>query len=122
MYAALILALAQSPVPPAAPTQSGFPGNPTGFRPKVEIPFNRFYDYPELLAWMDKLEAAFPKLMRHELIGDHGGPEVLGQRGCEPLDDPRTIVVIGLRIVKGQDECRRPGSTHFSLRRHSRQE
>jgi len=77
MYAMLFFALAQtpaqpqaqSPLPPAAPTVSGFPGNPTGFRPKLEIPFNRFYDYPELLAWMDKLEATFPKLMRHEVIG-----------------------------------------------------
>jgi hypothetical protein len=75
MYALLLFSLAQSPsaaqspLPPAAPTVQGFPGNPTGFRPKVEIPFNRFYDYPELLAWMDKLEAAYPKLMHHELIG-----------------------------------------------------
>jgi Zinc carboxypeptidase len=71
MLALLVLALAQSqtPVPPSAPTRNGFPGNPTGFRPTVEIPFNRFYDYPELLSWMDKLEAAFPKLMRHEVIG-----------------------------------------------------
>jgi len=50
MYAMLFFALAQtpaqpqaqSPLPPAAPTVSGFPGNPTGFRPKLEIPFNRF--------------------------------------------------------------------------------
>ncbi len=74
----LALVLAQSPssgasstpsVPPAAPTRTGFPGNPTGFRPRVEIPFNRFYDYPELLAWMDVLEATYPKLMHHEVIG-----------------------------------------------------
>ena len=52
-----------------APQEPGFPGLPVGHAPKVEIPWNRFYDYPEVHAQLDRLEAAFPGLMRHEVIG-----------------------------------------------------
>lgn len=54
---------------PAMKIEAGFPGTPVGHAPKVEIPWNRLYDLPELYAHMDRLEAAFPKLMHHEVIG-----------------------------------------------------
>lgn len=68
---ALILALlaAQTPAPKPAPQEKGFPGSPVNHRPVVEIAWNRFYDVPEIYALLDKLEAAFPKLVRHETIG-----------------------------------------------------
>jgi hypothetical protein len=68
----IALVLSQQPKPPdlhdvAKPT--GFPGTPVGHVPKVEIPWNRFYDTPELYAHFDRLETAFPKLVHHEVIG-----------------------------------------------------
>jgi hypothetical protein len=59
---------AAKPIAPA-PQEPGFPGTPVGHRPKVEIPWNRFYDVPEIYALLDRLEAAFPSLVRHEVIG-----------------------------------------------------
>ena len=47
----------------------GFPGSSVGHAPKVEIPWNRFYDYDELLAHFDRVQAAFPALVTHEVIG-----------------------------------------------------
>jgi len=55
--------------PAVAGAGPGFPGTAVGHAPKVEIPWNRFYDYPELLAHFDRVEAAFPALVRHEVIG-----------------------------------------------------
>ncbi len=49
--------------------QGGFPGTPVGHAPKVEIPWNRLYDEPEIHAHMERLETAFPDLLRHEEIG-----------------------------------------------------
>jgi len=49
--------------------QGGFPGTPAGSRPKVEIPWNRVYDEPEIHAHFERLEQAFPDLLRHEDIG-----------------------------------------------------
>lgn len=59
----------QAGQPPIAGAGPGFPGIPVGHTPKVEIPWNRFYDYPEVYAHLDRLEAAYPGLMRHEVIG-----------------------------------------------------
>jgi hypothetical protein len=55
--------------PPVAGGGPGFPGTPVGHTPRVEIPWNRFYDYPEVYAHLDRLEAAYPGLMHHEVIG-----------------------------------------------------
>src|SRR5262249_50807545 len=57
------------PAPKAAPQEKGFPGSPVNHRPVVEIAWNRFYDVPEIYALLDKLEAAYPKLVQHETIG-----------------------------------------------------
>ena len=62
--AALGLAHAQDAQHP-----TGFPGTPVGHVPRVEIPWNRFYDTPELYALFDKLESTYPTLLRHEVIG-----------------------------------------------------
>ena len=78
MIASLLVALvsAQSPVParaPAAqapvPREKGFPGTPVGRAPRVEVAWNRLYDYADLYALFDRLEAANPGLLRHETIG-----------------------------------------------------
>ena len=65
-FLALVQAAAQKP---AAPQEPGFPGTPVNHRPKVEIPWDRFYDVPEVYAHLDRLEAAYPKFVRHEVIG-----------------------------------------------------
>jgi hypothetical protein len=65
----LALALCALQDKPVMKYEPGFPGTPVGHAPKVEIPWNRLYDLPELYAHMDRLEAAFPNLMRHEVIG-----------------------------------------------------
>jgi len=49
--------------------EPGFPGSAVGHRPKVEIPWNRFYSVAEVYAHLDRLEAAFPGFVRHEVIG-----------------------------------------------------
>lgn len=65
-FALQIGASAQNPVVGGGP---GFPGSALGHAPKVEIPWNRFYDYPDVHAQFDRIEAAFPALVRHEVIG-----------------------------------------------------
>ncbi len=55
-----------------APQQAGdegFPGLGAGRAPKVEIPWNRLYDYGELLAHMDRLVAQWPDFFSMEVIG-----------------------------------------------------
>ena len=45
------LAPAQAkPAPIESAQATGFPGTPVGHRPKVEIPWNRFYNYAEVYA------------------------------------------------------------------------
>jgi hypothetical protein len=61
---------AQAPAkPPIAGGGPGFPGTPVGHTPKVEIAWDRLYDYPDLYANFDRLEAAYPGLIHHEVIG-----------------------------------------------------
>ena len=62
----LLLSLASFP-----PQQDGqgFPGLGAGRAPRVEIAWNRLYDYEEILAHLDSLEAAWPELVTHEVIG-----------------------------------------------------
>jgi hypothetical protein len=49
--------------------KTGFPGSGVGHRPKVEIAWNRFYDYAEVYAEFDRIEAGWPGFVRHEVIG-----------------------------------------------------
>ena len=46
----------------------GFPGLAAGRAPRVEIPWNRFYDEPEIRAQFARLEAQWPELLSHEVI------------------------------------------------------
>lgn len=55
--------------PEGHPIQPGFPGTPVGHRPKVEIPWNRFYSAEEIYGLLDRIEAAFPNLVSHQVIG-----------------------------------------------------
>jgi hypothetical protein len=48
---------------------TGFPGAGQGHTPQVEIPWNRFYDYQEIYALLDRLETQWPELLSHEVIG-----------------------------------------------------
>jgi hypothetical protein len=50
-------------------TATGFPGTGFGHTPAVEIPWNRYYDYDEIYALLDRLEAQWPGLLSHEVIG-----------------------------------------------------
>jgi hypothetical protein len=85
MFAMLaLIALAQAAQKPA---QTGFPGTPVGHTPKVEIPWNRFYDTPELYALFDRIEAAWPNLVHHEVIGKSTGER---EMRVYTLNDPST--------------------------------
>ena len=67
-----LLALAQAPSGAEAPTPppvQAFPGTPVGHRPKVEIAWNRLYDAAEIYAHLDRLAAAHPGWLAHEVIG-----------------------------------------------------
>jgi len=66
LFALLQTPAAQAPVAGAAP---GFPGSAVGYTPKVEIAWNRFYDYAEIHAHFERLATAFPELVRGEVIG-----------------------------------------------------
>ena len=48
---------------------TGFPGTGLGHAPTVEIPWNRFYDYDEIYALLDRLAAQWPELVSMEVIG-----------------------------------------------------
>lgn len=63
---ALALALAPQDQPPRTP---GFPGLGATARPKVEIPWNRFYDTAALYAQLDRLVALWPGLLSSQVIG-----------------------------------------------------
>lgn len=65
-----LLAFAQDD---AADKPTGFAGNAAGTAPQVEIPWNRLYDYPELLAHFDRLVAKWPERMSMEIIGHSTG-------------------------------------------------
>ena len=60
----LALALAQ----PALP-QEGFDGPPLKRPQRIEIPWNRLYDYDEIYVHFDALAAAWPDLVSMEVIG-----------------------------------------------------
>ena len=66
----ILSSLVLSLVPAALPQEDeGFPGLTAGNKPRVEIPWNRYYDYDEILAHLDRIEAEFPELVSHEVIG-----------------------------------------------------
>ena len=68
----LALAALASLTAAAAPqdtTPEGFPGLPAGRRPQVEVPWNRLYDYDELLAHFDRLVERWPELLSMQVIG-----------------------------------------------------
>ena len=48
---------------------TGFPGTGLGRSPRVEIPWNRYYDADEIHAHFDRLIEAFPELASYEVIG-----------------------------------------------------
>ncbi len=51
-------------------TAEGFPGLPAGRSPRVEIPWNRLYDYPEIHQHLDRLVAQWPDMFSYEVIGN----------------------------------------------------
>lgn len=69
--AALLLPLLLAPAASAVEGggKGGFPGLPASRRPRVEIAWNRLYDLSDLYALFDRLEATWPNLLRHEVIG-----------------------------------------------------
>ncbi|HKX45945.1 MAG TPA: M14 family metallopeptidase, partial [Planctomycetota bacterium] len=78
----------------------GFPGLPAGRAPRVEIPFNRFYDVPELYAHFDRLVAAYPELLSSEVIGaSFEGRELrvytLNDPATGPADDKPAMWIDG---------------------------
>ena len=80
----LTLPIAAQDVPGS---KGGFPGLAAGHTPKVEIPWNRLYDYDELYAHMDRLVAAWPELLSMEVIGN----SVEGRElRVYTLNDPKT--------------------------------
>ena len=60
----LVVALCQDAQEP-----TGFPGLPVGHTPRVEIPWNRLYDFDELYAHFDRLVEATPDLLSMQVIG-----------------------------------------------------
>ena len=52
-----------------APGAQGFAGTPAGKAPRVEIAWNRLYDYPDIYRLFDELAATWPELLGHEVIG-----------------------------------------------------
>lgn len=71
LLASLCVAAPQSAEPPARPaaSDSGFSGLAAGARPRVEIAWNRLYDYDEIYAHLDRLVAAHPTLLSMQVIG-----------------------------------------------------
>ncbi len=62
----LTLSLASAAQEPRA---TGFPGTALDHTPRVEIPWNRFYDEDEIHVLLERLEAEWPELLSHEVIG-----------------------------------------------------
>ena len=54
----LVTCVALQAAASAQAPSSGFAGLPAGAKPKVEIAWNRFYDYAELYEQLDRLVAA----------------------------------------------------------------
>ena len=77
MLSPLFLALACLPVQTDTPSATaadekpatGFPGLPIHHAPQVEIPWNRFYDYPEIYGLLDSLMEQWPDFVSMEVIG-----------------------------------------------------
>ena len=74
MVSWLLLSLACLPVQSATPPAedapgTGFPGTPIHRTPRLEIPWNRFYDYPEIYALFDSLAEEWPDFVSMEVIG-----------------------------------------------------
>jgi hypothetical protein len=98
-FACALLALAARPQEARPPLQ-GFPGLPTGYRPRVEIAWNRFYDDVEIDSLMARLAAQWPKLMREHALGSsvEGRPLrlwILGDESSGSLDDKPAMWVDG---------------------------
>jgi hypothetical protein len=67
---AVVLVLgAASAFPQDAPDSDGFPGTPIGHIPRVEIPWNRLYDLPELYGHFDRLVETWPEMISMQVIG-----------------------------------------------------
>ena len=69
MVLALALLPALAPQDAGEDEQRGFPGLAAGRAPRVEIPWNRLYDYDEIYAHLDRLAAEWPELLSYEVIG-----------------------------------------------------
>ncbi|MCB9914765.1 MAG: peptidase M14 [Planctomycetes bacterium] len=72
LLTALALLVPQTGAAQAAPTPprpGGVNGLPLERPRKVDIAFNRLYDDAELYAHFDRIEAAYPELVSHEVIG-----------------------------------------------------
>ena len=68
----LSLALLSAQAAPATPTQAphqGFSGLAAGAAPRVEIAWNRLYDYDEIHAHLDRLVALYPQFLSMQVIG-----------------------------------------------------
>ncbi len=74
MISWLLLTLACLPVQDEAlasgeKASTGFPGTAIHRTPRVEIHWNRYYDYPEIYELLDSLLAEWPELVSMEVIG-----------------------------------------------------
>ena len=67
----LLLGLAVSPNAQQADADApmGFAGTAAGRSPRVDIAWNRLYDYPDIYAHLDRLAAEWPELLSYETIG-----------------------------------------------------
>jgi hypothetical protein len=65
---ALVVLAATAALQQEGRAPQGFPGLAAGRAPRVEIPWNRFYDEPEIKAQFARLEAQWPELLSHEVI------------------------------------------------------
>ena len=69
MIAPLLALTLAAPAPQdAAAEDGGFPGLPVGFTPKVEIAWNRLYDYDEIHAHFDRLIEAYPTFLSMQVL------------------------------------------------------
>jgi len=74
MLSPLLLALACLPLQADSTAadekpSTGFPGMPIHHTPRVEIHWNRFYDYPEIYGLLDSLMEEWPDFVSMEVIG-----------------------------------------------------
>ncbi len=68
MKTMLALVLAAS-VPVAQDAEAGFPGLGAARNPRVEIAWNRLYDFEDIYAHLDRLVAEWPDLLSMQVIG-----------------------------------------------------